>query len=111
MQPRTKQKNILLTSLRKYVLHGVAPLLGVEVGLLDDLQPVGGEHPSEEEVDEEDLADYVDQVQDLAEDEAHEVDAVRLGAAQPPAVPYEVIGEGLNLGRQCQGGGIRKLHK
>ena len=45
----------LSSSLWKYVLHGVAPLLGVEVGLLDDLHSVGGEHPAEEEVDEEDL--------------------------------------------------------
>ena len=45
------EKNILLTSLRKYVLHGVAPLLGVEVGLLYDLRSVGGEHAAEEEVD------------------------------------------------------------
>ena len=89
----------LSSSLWKYVLHGVAPLFGVEVGLLDDLQSVGGEHPSEEEVDEEDLADDVDEVEDLAEDEAHEVDAVRLGAAQPAAVPDEVVGEGLDLER------------
>ena len=86
------------SSLWKYVLHGVAPLFGVEVGLLDDLQSVGGEHPAEEEVDEEDLADDVDEVEDLAEDEAHEVDPVRLGPAQAAAVPDKVVGKGLNLG-------------
>ena len=36
--------------------------IGVEVRLLDDLEPVGGEHPPEEEVDEEDLPHDVDQV-------------------------------------------------
>ena len=90
------------SSLWEYVLHGVAPLLRVEVGLLDDLQSVGGEHPPEEEVDEEDLPDDVDQVQDLAEDEAQEVDAVRLGAAQPTAVPDEVVAQGLHLGTKSQ---------
>ena len=86
-----------LSNLWKYGFHGVAPLFGVEVGLLDDLESVGGEHATEEEVDEEDLSDDVDEVEELAEDEAREVHAVRPGAAQAAAVADEVARESLDL--------------
>ena len=47
-------------------VHGVGAALGLSLGEVDDVHAVGLELVAEEEVDEEDLADHVDEVQDLA---------------------------------------------
>lgn len=60
-----------------YLVHGVGPVLGLHLGVVDDVRAVLRELVAQEEVDEVDLQDGVGKVEHLAREVLEGVEGVR----------------------------------
>ena len=77
-----------LRHLGEHFGHGIGPIFALHLRVSHDIQAVGGELVAEEVVSEVDLSEDVDEVEDLAEEEADGVEAVSPTVEAP--VPEDV---------------------
>ena len=77
-----------LRHLGEHFGHGIGPIFALHLRVSHDIQAVGGELVAEEVVGEVDLSEDVDEVEDLAEEEADGVEAVSPTVEAP--VPEDV---------------------